>query len=126
MSGNNLILDSNVLIYLSKGQKGIFEIIEQYSNIYISVITKMEVLGFPFKNDEERLFIEKIITTFEIIHTNDEITDCTIHYRKKKKIKIPDAIILATAKVKKANILTANSSDFKGIDSTVKILHLSL
>jgi len=116
MSGNNLILDSNILIYLSKGHKGIFEIIEKYSNIYISVITKMKVLGFPFKNEKERLFIEKIITSFEIIHTNDEIADITINYRKKKKIKIPDAIILATAKVKKANILTVNSSDFKGID----------
>jgi hypothetical protein len=46
--------------------------------------------------------------------------------KKIKKIKIPDAIILATAKVKKAHILSANSSDFKGVDSTVKILHLSL
>ena len=123
MSGNSLILDSNVLIYLSKGQKGIFEIIEQYSNIYISVITKMEVLGFQFKSDEERLFIEKIITKFEIIHTNNDIAEYVIQYRQKKKIKIPDAIILATAKVKKAHILTANTSDFKGIDQTIKIIN---
>ena len=126
MSGNNLILDSNVLIYLSKGQKGIFEIIEQYANIYISVITKMEVLGFQFKSDKERLFIEKIISIFEIIHTNDEIAEFAINYRKKKKIKIPDAVILASAKAKKAHLLTANSSDFKGIDSTVKIIRLAL
>ena len=45
---------------------------------------------------------------------------------KKKKIKIPDAIILATAKSIKAPILTANSADFRGIDSTIEIIHLNI
>ena len=126
MSGNNLLLDSNILIYLSRGQIGIIEIIQNYNKLFISVITKMEVLGFPFKSDNERKQTEKIVSLFEVIHTNNEIAEAVIQFRKKKKIKIPDAIILATAKSIKASILTANSADFKGIDSTIEIIHLNL
>ncbi|HBX52426.1 MAG: hypothetical protein A2275_07810 [Bacteroidetes bacterium RIFOXYA12_FULL_35_11] len=125
MNGS-LLLDTNALIYLSKGQIEILDILKKYSNIYISAITKMEVLGFHFENDNERKTIEKIVNTFEIIHTNNEITDLTILYRKNKKIKIPDAIILATAKYKKAHLLTANYKDFKNIDKAVNIIQLTV
>lgn len=125
MNGS-LLLDTNALIYLSKGKTEILDILKKYSNIYISVITKMEVLGFHFENDIQRKTIEKIVNTFELIHTNNEITDLTIIYRKNKKIKIPDAIILATAKYKNAHLLTANYKDFKNLDKAVKIIQFSV
>lgn len=60
----------------------------------------------------------------DIIHTNDEIANHAINYRVKKNIKIPDALILATARYLNADFLTENKNDFTGIDPFVKILSL--
>jgi len=59
---------------------------------------------------------------FEIINPDIEIADLTVSYRKMKKIKIPDAIILATARKLNAKLLTSNIIDFTNIDEKVTII----
>ena len=59
---------------------------------------------------------------FEIINPDIEIADLTVSYRKMKKIKIPDAIILATARKLNAKLLTSNIIDFTNIDEQVTII----
>lgn len=44
-------------------------------------------------------------------------------YRSHSKIKLPDAIILATAKKMKADLKTANVDDFKNVDKSVKLIN---
>jgi len=58
----------------------------------------MEVMGFNFQNRDEKEIVERYLMSFEIIHTDIEIANLVIKYRSENKIKIPDAIILATAK----------------------------
>jgi predicted nucleic acid-binding protein len=43
MNGRKVVLDSNIIIYLSKGQLNIEEIVERYDELCISIITYMEV-----------------------------------------------------------------------------------
>ncbi|MEO8210470.1 MAG: toxin-antitoxin system, toxin component, PIN domain protein [bacterium] len=52
-----------------------------------------------------------------------EISDIVISYRVKSKIKLPDAIILATCKILSADLTTANSDDFKNVDKSIKIIN---
>ncbi len=52
--------------------------------------------------------INAFLDSFEIVETNSEIRRKVIDYRKKKKIKIPDAIIIATASWLEADLLTNN------------------
>lgn len=93
----------------------------QYSQLYVSIITYMEVLGFPFADLEEKGLIEKILNALTIIQTDMEIADYVISYRQNKKIKIPDAIILATAKKMNAEVITVNEKDFVGVDTDVNV-----
>jgi predicted nucleic acid-binding protein len=123
MTGNNVVLDSNILIYLSKGELDFKKLIEGYDSIFISVVSYMEALGFDFKDEEEKSLIEKLLTSIEIIQTDMEIANSVIIYRKLKKVKTPDAIILATAKKLNADLLTVNIDDFGGLDSSVKIIN---
>jgi len=123
MNGNNLVLDSNVLIYLSKGELDFAKITRSYSNVYISVISYMETLGFPFKDKSERQLIEQLLTSIVIIQTDMEISEKVVDYRSRSKIKLPDAIILATAKKMKADLKTANIDDFKNVDKSVKLIN---
>ncbi|MCI5146597.1 MAG: type II toxin-antitoxin system VapC family toxin [Candidatus Electrothrix sp. AR3] len=80
----------------------------------ISVITKIEVLSYPFEQDEEALVL-KFLNRFDLHYVTDEIIDATIRLRKQRKIKTPDAVIAATALVQGLYVCTRNISDFKNI-----------
>ena len=56
-----------------------------------------------------------------VLELSNEIVDSCIDIRKKHKIKLPDAIIAATALVYSLTIITRNVSDFKNIEGIVAI-----
>jgi predicted nucleic acid-binding protein len=84
-------------------------------NCNISVITKMETLGFAFKSIAEERTMETFISGSNVLVINDEIVNKTIAIRKTKKIKLPDAIIAATALVYGFILISRNTSDFTNI-----------
>lgn len=124
MSGNNVVLDSDVIIFASKGLIDIDELVSRYDRLYVSIISFMEVYAFDFVNFDERVLIDKVFMNLEIVDVGMEIAKHAIAYRsnKLKKIKLPDATILATVKHIKATLLTNNLSDFLGIDESVEVL----
>jgi predicted nucleic acid-binding protein len=77
----------------------------------ISVINKIEILGFsnPSQSNLE------LVNTIMIIGLTNEIVDETIKIRRLYKIKLPDAIIAATALHKNLVLITRNVADFKMI-----------
>jgi predicted nucleic acid-binding protein len=122
MTGNKALLDSNVIIDAVRRLIDIEKSIFQFKYVYISLITYIEVLGYNFKDENEKILTTQILGMFEIINPDIEIADLTISYRKIKKIKVPDAIILATARKLNAELLTSNISDFMNIDDKVTII----
>lgn len=123
MSGNSVVLDSNIIILASKQQLDIQKLIEKYDHFYVSIITYMEVVGYKNIFPEERSVIDNFFDHVEIIDVSREIAEIVIDYKINitKKIKLPDAIILATAALINADLLTLNISDFEGIDKDVNI-----
>ena len=123
MNGNKAILDSNLLVFLSKGMIDRAKLYSKYDEFCVSVITYMEVYAFEFSNKNEKDSLDKTFANLEIIEINREIADQAIIYRKNntKKIKLPDAIILASAKHVNADLLTDDWDDFQNIDSTVNV-----
>lgn len=115
MNGNNAILDSNILIYLSKNELPL-AFLDQFDALFISVISYMEVLGYAFRNSEEENFVKEIIDLFDVRFINQEIAEIVIKYRKQYRIKLPDAIIAATAEADGCCLVTRNIGDFKNID----------
>lgn len=126
MSGTKAILDSNVIIFASKETIDVEKLLSEYDEFYVSVITYIEVYAFEFQNAVEKEIIDDIFANLEIIEVNKEIADQAVTYRKNKikKIKLPDAVILATAKYAAADLLTDDWDDFQNIDSTVIVKDL--
>ena len=87
----------------------------------ISVITKMETLGFNFPSEQEQKAVEAFINGSTLFDINDDIVAQTIALRKNYKTKLPDAIIAATARVYELTLITHNTSDFKNI-TNLKII----
>jgi predicted nucleic acid-binding protein len=123
MSGNKVVLDSNIIIYLSKGLLNIEDISQRYYSFYISIISYMEVLGYQFSDEGEKEIIKELLSNFEIIYINSEIAENVILIRQHKKVKLPDAIILATAKFLDCPLMTRNVDDFKDILEEVNIVN---
>lgn len=113
---NQYLLDTNILIYYFNGNmEG--EVKDKVSRLIrdsfqISVISKMEFLGFPF-NPPERIKAELFMEYATIRQLSDEIARYVIDIRKERAIKLPDAIIAATAMQYSAILVTRNTKDFK-------------
>jgi len=122
MNGNMTILDSNAIIYLSKGMINVDSIFKDDEDYAISVISYMEVLGFDFQSQKEEDFIRSLLSLFKIIYIDERIVNTVISLRKTYKIKLPDAIICASC-ISNNAILISNDEQLNNISEvTVKKL----
>ena len=115
MNGNSALLDSNIIIYLSKREVPL-SFLDQFDEHFISVITYMEVLGYQFRNPKEEEFIREMIEVFRILFIDQKIAVLAIEIRRKRRIKLPDAIIAATAKAINLCLVTRNIHDFEKVE----------
>ncbi len=123
MSGKNALLDSNIFIYISQKQLDFEKLLAHYDNFYTSVISKMEVLGYNFDSQQEKEIVENLFKEIEILNLNEDIVNNVIETRKKRKIKLPDAIVYATASTNDIDLITRNVDDFKNIDKNIKVIN---
>ena len=86
--------------------------------IGISVIVELEFLSFPQLSDSDaELFAQfkSRVETISLDSTNEDLLKNIVRIRKKSKIKLPDAIIAATAMNENA-ALVSNDVSFNRID----------
>ena len=101
-----VLIDSNIIIYLSRGDITVEQLLFTEDIFAISVVSYMEVLGYNFKSNDEENFVKDLLNCFEIIYIDYEIAHKVIELRKKYTIKLPDAIICASAIVNDAILVT--------------------
>lgn len=87
----------------------------------VSIVTKMETLGYNFKSREEQTTMETFINGSTILDLSNDIVNKTIAVRKGKKVKLPDAIIAATAITHDLTLVTRNTKDFGDIAGLVTV-----
>ncbi len=99
----NKLLDTNIVLYLL-GDK----LEEQLpdGNYNISVITEIELLSYPALNKTTENNIKKFLNELAIVELDSAIKEEAIKLRRTHSLKLPDAIIVATALIIKAEILT--------------------
>jgi len=118
-----MLFDTNIIIYLSKRELELDAFVTHESHLYISVITYLEALGFPFRSKQEEQTVRTICNQFETIGLDDDIVDKVIAIKQNKKVKLPDAIIAATAINTNLYLVTANVDDFKNIDESLQVIN---
>jgi predicted nucleic acid-binding protein len=119
MEQRNYLIDTNSVIdYLglkipNSGMDFINSIIVEVPKV--SIITKIEVLGFNAPENYYQLLTD-FMNDAIILDLSNNIVESCIEIRKENKIKLPDAIIAATALVNNLTIISRNVSDFQNID----------
>ena len=90
---------------------------------HISVISQIEVLGYNAPVAAQKLLAD-FMNDAEIAQLSEVIVQKTIEIRKLHKIKLPDAIIAATALVNGYQLISRDTNDFKNVSGlTVIDLH---
>ena len=83
MSGTELFLDTNIVLYLMRGDESLLELING-KRIYVSFITEMELLGFKGISEQEESSISDFLNdpNVQIIDIHTEIKQEAIAIRR--------------------------------------------
>lgn len=114
------IFDSNIIIDIIRGcDKAVAEM-ERYDFSAISMITWIEVMAGT-KNEIEEKNLATFLQRFEIIVPDMTMACIASTLRKTHRLKLPDAIIWATAKSRNTLLVTRNSKDFPASMPEIRI-----
>jgi predicted nucleic acid-binding protein len=113
------VIDTNILIYHLAGvltdqaEAILAEALE--SGSYISIITRIELLGWRKHSPDSLKAAEALLQSMSEIPLHEEIIRLCISFRQNYPIKLPDAIIAATARHTKVPLMTRNATDFERV-----------
>jgi predicted nucleic acid-binding protein len=106
------VFDTNILIDYLNGIDAAKVELARYSIRQISVISFIEVM-VGAKNATEENAIQGFLGTFEILELSAEIAREAISIRKQFRLKIPDAIVYASARTQGCMLISRNTKDLK-------------
>jgi predicted nucleic acid-binding protein len=113
LTDTNTVIDYLARRIPAKGMDFMNNVVNLIPNI--SIITKIEVLGFNTA-PEHSLLLADFMNDASVLDLTSDVADLTIRVRRAHKIKLPDAIIAATAIAHGMKLITRNISDFKNIE----------
>jgi hypothetical protein len=121
MGKSQYLIDSNVVIDYLGGHlpPNAMELMHKIVDATprLSIISKIEILAYNFPTKQSFEITKDFINSSLIYNLNGDIVETTIELRKNFRIKLPDAIIAATALVNNFELITRNTKDFKKIKS---------
>jgi len=121
MNGIDFLIDTNIPVYVLEGHPSVKGIMQ--CSAAVSVITEMELLGKKGLLPEEENRIRALLLDCEILAFTDVIKNTTIALKQQYFLKLPDAIIAATAKHYGLSLITADR-DFKKLEGYIDVLIL--
>lgn len=114
MNGNNVLLDTNIVLYFMNGEETLIPLLEE-KNIFLSFISQLELLGSKNIDPGDVQKIKNFIEECTVIDITPGIKEITIQIRRNYSLKLPDSIILATSLWLNMPLVSADK-DFKKAD----------
>ena len=114
------IIDSDILVDYLQGLDKAKRELDRYSQREISIISWMEIMAGADTPEEEKACRE-FLSTFTIHQLSVEIATEAVKVRKEFRVRLPDAIVWATARINSCLLVTRNSKDFPAKEPGVRI-----
>ena len=117
--GSDYLIDTNTIIYLldrklpAIAESFLVTIIDE--SCQLSVISQIELLSWQPPRTEDKTILEAFVAGCQIIDLSSAIVQQTIRLRQIYKIKLPDAVIAATALINNWTLVSRNDDDFRRI-----------
>ena len=110
-----VLLDSNIIIYLAQPQYSELSTFIQSFHISYSAISKIEVLGYHRLSSADRSSFEVFFSHIRGYDISEEIVQKAIDLKQVQKMSLGDSLVAATALVYGLPLLTRNLRDFSHI-----------
>jgi predicted nucleic acid-binding protein len=104
------VFDTNIVIDALNGLPEADDEYARYERVLVSRITWMEVLVGAQEDDTQ--VRDFLAAHFEIIPLDLEVAEKAVQLRRTHHMRLPDAIILATAQSNNALLVSRNTRDF--------------
>jgi predicted nucleic acid-binding protein len=114
------LFDTNILIDYLNGRPEAETEIARHKSRLISVVTWMEVLAGAHNEAEEDV-IEMFLRDFTLVDLSRPIARAAVSLRRSRRIRLPDAIIWASAQHQSALLVTRNTKDFPRTEPGVRV-----
>lgn len=101
------VLDTNTIIYIQKGR--LAEVLP-LGNYFASIITEIELLSFPGLIKDDEAVLRELLSDIVVIPVDATLKDIAIRWRRDHRLKMPDAIVTATAEMLDAQLLTNDTA----------------
>jgi predicted nucleic acid-binding protein len=96
MRSERLALDTNILLYVLGGDGRLNELLSG-RDIIVSSMVRMEAMVYHGKDPEHLALVNVFLGRCELVEIHRSIQDVAVELRMKYRLKLPDAIIAATA-----------------------------
>ena len=116
------LIDTNIWIEATANVSPAVALLEKAAHAEwagYSAITRLEAFGYPGLSPDEELALADVMGQYREVAVTTAVIDEAIKLRKSRKIRIPDALIAATAVVMGAVLVTRNDEDFRGLADVV-------
>lgn len=107
MNGDQLFIDTNIILYYLNGDKTLLPVLED-KQLFASFITQLELLSFKNITEPEIKIVEGFLQECTIIEMSSVIKESTVLLRRKYGLKLPDAIIAGSALYLNVPLFTAD------------------
>lgn len=114
------LFDTDVLIDYLKGVDAARDEIERHDDRLVSIVTWMELLAGSQDAEEEDV-IEMFLRDFKVVGLTREIAREGVAIRRARRVRLPDAVIWASARAHSALLVTRNTKDFPPDDPGIRV-----
>ena len=114
------VFDTNILVDYLMGRDEAQQEFDRYSRRAISIVTLME-LQSASRSEAESDVIDLFLREFRVIEINRQVARRAAEIRRRTGVRLPDAIIWATAQMESAQLVTRNTKDFPADDPAIRI-----
>jgi predicted nucleic acid-binding protein len=115
------LLDTNAVLYLL-GDRLAFPL--EPGRYYTSVISEMKLLSYPSLTAEEENRLRSFLQSITVVELTQEVKKAAVELRRRHTVKLPDAIVAASAVVLGAELLTNDRQLLQITGVQGKSLHL--
>lgn len=107
----SLLFDTNILIDYLHGVPEAAELLDPIRDRRISVVTWMEVL-VGAEDDAQDAVLRDFLGSFQIVALDAPVAAEAVAVRRRLRVKLPDAIVYASALITGSSLVTRNTKDF--------------
>ena len=123
MSGKRFLPDTNAVVALLRAKGGVLDALQDADWVGVSIITQLEFLSFSgLTKADADLFGEFLdqVAVVPLTSQDEVLIDTAVRIRKRHRLKLPDAIIAASAVVNDASLVSADT-EFDRVTSLSRV-----